>query len=188
MRLLLGTLTLTLALTGCSATVESDTPPADPPSGDDPGAEPEASPQDPLRQFTSGGRSVLSCFRDGPRRIVHFDQLRPRRNVTLTGLSGGGEAVRITGSWVAPVVDETPVSGNLDLDAGGVGIDDIDEWAGREPLAGAELRKGRDYTYFIRTSVRPDLTTDDYALAWDDGETTGETTIENQGRTRSGGC
>jgi hypothetical protein len=86
------------------------------------------------------------------------------------------------------VVDETPVSGTLDLDAGGFGIDDVEEWAGREPLAGAELRKGRDYTWFIRTSVRPDLSTDDFVLTWDDGETTGETAISNQGRTRRGGC
>ncbi|GAA1478500.1 hypothetical protein GCM10009623_29460 [Nocardioides aestuarii] len=190
MRLLLVTLAATAALllAGCSATAESDDPPADPGSSDPTAAEPAAPPEDPLRQFTFGGRTVFSCFADGPRRIVLYDQVRARRDVTLTEVSGGGEAIRITGSWVAPVVDDHPESGSLDLDAGGVGIDDIEEWAGREPLAGAELRKGRDYTYFIRTTVRPDLTIDDFALAWDDGDATGETTIDNQGRTRRGGC
>ena len=81
-----------------------------------------------------------------------------------------------------------PESGAIDLGAGGTDLDDIDAWADREPLRGAGLQPGTTYTFFVRADVRPDLTLDDFTLAWDDGTTTGESTFDNAGRTRSGGC
>lgn len=177
-----------VALAGCQAGSEPGLQPADPSTGASAAeaAEPGAG---PLRFFSSGGRVVYQCFPEGVRRFVLFEQVRPRRPVTLTGLTGGGEAMQVVRTWVAPLAPGAiPESGAIDLGAGGTSLADIDAWPDRQPLRGAELEPGTTYTFFVRADVRPDLTLADVRLAWDDGTTTGESAFDNAGRTRSGGC
>ena len=50
------------------------------------------------------------------------------------------------------------------------------------------MESGRRYTFFALTAMRPDRTLDDLELAWDDGTTTGTSSYDFDGRTRSGGC
>ena len=188
MRHLLGSLTILLALTGCSS--DSEARPAEPVTTTRPGPATPAAEElgDPLRFFSSG-RTVVRCFPDGDRRIMTFDQVRPRRPVTLTGVTGGGDATTIVRTWVAPLAaGEIDESGNIDLDAGGTQLADVDTWADREPLRGAALEPGTTYTFFLSTTLRPDRGFDDFLLAWDDGATTGESAFDHGGRTRSGGC
>jgi hypothetical protein len=147
-------LLLTCAVSGC--TDDGDPGPAAT-SDPTPGAATTAATRapDPLRFSSSGTGGVLSCFPRGSRDIIYFDRLRVDRSVTLTGVTGGGDATRITGTWLAATPrDSTPMSGTLDLDAGGVGLADVEAWADRTRLAGAALEPGRRYMFFIRTTLR----------------------------------
>lgn len=182
------TLLLTAVLSGCQADTDPGSQPADPTTPPTSGGATDGA-EDPLRFFSHDRRVSFRCFPDGVRRIVHVDQLRARRPVTLTGISGGGEALRITGSWVAPLPPkQVRERGNLDLDAGGSRLSDVRGWGDRQPFDGAELEPGTTYSFFVRTAVRPDLPLDDFVLGWDDGTATGASTFDNDGRTRSGGC
>lgn len=176
-------------LTACTG----DAPAADPVGDTSTDASASTAPaepvEDPLEFDVLGGRSILSCFPDGPRRMLHLDQVRTSRAVTLTGLRGGGDATVVRRSWVAPLPDDAVGrSGNLDLDAGGLRPDDIDEWSDRVPLEGAELVPGQDYTWFVRTTTLPDRSYDDFELQWDDGAVSGSSAYHHRGRTRRGGC
>jgi hypothetical protein len=189
MRLLGTALLLSLALitTGCSG---DDPPPAPtaPPTRPDATSEPTPS-GDPLTFSSAGGRTEIQCFPDGKRRFVIFDQVRTDRPVTLDHVTIGGDAMRLTGSWVAPLAKGAiPDGGAVDLDAGGIGMKDVEAWADRGPYDGATLEPRQRYTFFVGVVIRPDRTLDDITLGWDDGATSGSSTYDYQGRTRSGGC
>lgn len=189
-------LALTLLATACSSD-EPPGPPQDPAPTDaasertedaDDGAVEE--PDQPLR-YSTEGRTVLSCFPDGNRRLMVFDDVETSRPVTLVDatVSEEADALRVTGAWLA-VLPRTAISegGALDLGAGGISMADVDTWADRVPLEGAQLEPGTLYTFFVRVTVRPDRSLGDISLGWDDGETTGATPYDFDGRTRSGGC
>ncbi len=174
-----------VVLTSCT----SDEPAADPGEGESSGASASTTPAEPLEFGSSRGRVVLTCFPDGPRRIVHVDQVRASREVVLTGVTGGGDATVIRRGWVAPLGSgAVPRAGNVDLDAPGGGLDDLEEWSDRRPLEGAVLEPGQQYTWFVRTTTLPDRSFDDFRLAWEDAATSGLSTYDHQGHTRRGGC
>jgi len=187
-------LALTLLATACS----SDEPPPEDPAPIDAASAPTEDaddrageePDQPLT-YSTEGRTVLSCFPDGNRRLMVFDDVETTRSVTLVDatVSEEADALRVTGAWLAEL-PRTAISegGALDLGAGGISMADVATWADRVPLAGAQLEPGTLYTFFVRVTVRPDRSLGDISLGWDDGETTGATPYDFDGRTRSGGC
>jgi hypothetical protein len=187
---------LTLLTTGCSSEDPPD-PAADPPPSDTGGEptaeEPEEATEEPSQPLTysTEGRTVISCFPDGNRRLMVFDDVETTRPVTLVDatVSEEADALRVTGAWLAEL-PRTAISegGALDLGAGGISMADVDTWADRVPLEGAQLEPGTLYTFFVRVTVRPDRSLGDISLGWDDGDTTGAAPYDFDGRTRSGGC
>ena len=132
---------------------------------------------------------VVSCFPDGARQLAIFDEVFADREVTLESISSGGDAVQVQKTFLAPLPSKAiGDSGMIDLEAAGTSLDDLEVWADREPLPGAVMESGRRYTFFALTAMRPDRTLDDLELAWDDGTTTGTSSYDFDGRTRSGGC
>ncbi len=132
---------------------------------------------------------VVSCFPDGARRLAIFDEVSADREVTLESITSGGDALQVGKTFLAPLPRKAIADGGMiDVDAGGTSLDDLEVWAGREPLPGAVMQPGRRYTFFALTAMRPDRTLDDLELAWDDGTTTGTSSYDFDGRTRSGGC
>ncbi len=188
-------LAICLLTTACSSD-EDPGPAADPaPSdtaGEPPAEEPEATeePSEPLR-YSTKGRTVISCFPDGHRRMMIFDDVEASRPITLVDadVSEEADALRVTGAWLAEL-PRTAISegGVLDLGAGGISMADVHTWADRVPLEGAQLEPETRYTFFVQVTVRPDRSLGDISLGWDDGETTGATPYDFDGRTRSGGC
>ena len=189
-------LALALLTTACSSD-EGPGPAADPAPSDTAGEptaeEPEEAteePSEPLR-YSTKGRTVISCFPDGNRRMMVFDDVEANRPVTLVDadVSEEADALRVTGAWLAEL-PRTAISegGVLDLGAGGISMVDVDTWADRVPLEGAQLEPGTRYTFFVQVTVRPDRSLGDISLGWDDGETTGATPYDFDGRSRSGGC
>jgi hypothetical protein len=187
---------LTLLTTGCSSE-DPPGPAADPPPSDTGGEptaeEPEEATEEPSQPLTysTEGRTVISCFPDGNRRLMVFDDVETTRPVTLVDatVSEEADALRVTGAWLAEL-PRTAISegGALDLGAGGISMADVDTWADRVPLEGAQLEPGTLYTFFVRVTVRPDRSLGDISLGWDDGDTTGAAPYDFDGRTRSGGC
>jgi hypothetical protein len=187
-------LALTLLATACS----SDEPPPEDPTPADAASEPTEDaddrageePDQPLT-YSTEGRTVISCFPDGNRRLMVFDDVETTRSVTLVDatVSEEADALRVTGAWLAEL-PRTAISegGALDLGAGGIEMADVDTWADRVPLEGAQLEPGTLYTFFVRVTVWPDRSLGDISLGWDDGETSGATPYDFDGRTRSGGC
>ncbi len=146
---------------------------------------------DPLRYSSTKSHMVIQCFPQGDRRMIVFDEVRARRDVSLTGATVAPEAdaLQVTGGWLAPLSPRgISESGVLDLDAGGTSMADIDTWADRMRLPGAQLEPGTTYMFFVRVDVRPDRSLGDISLGWEDGETTGSSPYDFEGRTRSGGC
>jgi len=185
-------LALALLTTACSS---DDGPgPAADPTATDAAGEPTDDAAEEVAEpltYSTEGRTVLSCFPDGNRRLMVFDDVEATRPVTLVDatVSEEADALRVTGAWVAEL-PRTAISegGALDLGAGGTSMADVDTWADRVPLEGAQLEPGTLYTFFVRVTVRPDRSLGDISLGWDDGETTGATPYDFGGRTRSGGC
>jgi len=185
-------LALALLTTACSSD-DGPGPTADHPETDAAGEPTEDAAEEVAEPLTysTEGRTVLSCFPDGNRRLMVFDDVEATRPVTLIDatVSEEADALRVTGAWVAEL-PRTAISegGALDLGAGGTSMADVDTWADRVPLEGAQLEPGTPYTFFVRVTVRPDRSLGDISLGWDDGETTGATPYDFDGRTRSGGC
>ena len=48
---------------------------------------------------------VIQCFPQGDRRMIVFDEVRARRDVSLTGATVAPEAdaLQVTGGWLAPI-------------------------------------------------------------------------------------
>lgn len=189
-------LAIALLTTACSS--DEDPGSAEDPPPSDTAGEPTADeaeeateePSEPLT-YSTEGRTVISCFPDGNRRMMVFDDVEASRPVTLLDatVSEEADALRVTGAWLAEL-PRTAISegGALDLGAGGTTMADVDTWADRVTLEGAQLEPGTRYTFFVRVTVRPDRSLGDISLGWDDGETTGATPYDFSGRTRSGGC
>lgn len=155
------------------------------------GGDPSGDHGDPLRYSSTKNHMVIQCFPRGDRRMIVFDDVRARRDVTLSRatVAPGADALQVTGAWLAPIPPRSiSESGVLDLDAGGTSMADIDAWKDRVRLPGAQLQPGTSYMFFVRVDVRPDRTLGDISLGWDDGGVTGSSAYDFEGRTRSGGC
>jgi hypothetical protein len=191
-RLLLGILAAVLALAGCSSDAGSDpgSEPADPtpapPSSSPPeSADTPAPTGDPL-SFGSSGSVTIRCFPDGVRRMVFFDSVITERPVTLAGLEAGGDALRVTSTWVRELDRREVTEGGLvDLRPG---RSVPDRWPGARPLEGVGLEPDERYSFYVLAGVRPEARFRDFELRWADDRTSDSSTYRFRGRTRSGGC
>jgi hypothetical protein len=187
-RLLLGNLAVVLALSGCSTDAGSEpaAPTPAPPSSSPPERTEAPSPAgDPLT-FSSSGSVTIRCFPDGVRRMVFFDSVTTERPVTLAGLETGGDALRVTSTWVRELDRREVTEGGLiDLRPG---RSVPDRWPGARPLDGVGLEPDERYSFYVLAEVRPEARFRDFELRWADDQSSDSSTYRFRGRTRSGGC
>jgi hypothetical protein len=190
-----------LLLTGCLSETDPGSQPADPsPTRESPTSTPGDTPSqretdetssaepsgDPLTFGSSGGSITVRCFPRGERRMVFLDSVTTDRAVTLRDVTTDAGALRVTGTSVRRLAQrEVTEAGIIDLRPGRTVAQ---RWPGAEPLTGAELEPGERYSFYVLADVVPDADLADLRIGWADDATTGTSTYDLRGRTRSGGC